>query len=76
MYDDMSEAITLYYEVMKGYEAAKKARRGKKNKAAGPVTLDEVLLKVCSSSHELYETLLTDFTFSVRRCRWEWRISQ
>lgn len=45
MYDDMSEAITLYYEVMKGYEAAKKARRGKKNKAAGPVTLDEVLLK-------------------------------
>ena len=48
MYDEMCEAIHLYYTVMDVYENAKKkqAKPGKKQKGVASVPIDEVLLKV------------------------------
>lgn len=65
MYDDMCEAITLYYEVMSAYEAAKKAKRGKKGRSAGSVDVKGVLLKVGSSAQIHRSTTNTLHLFSM-----------
>jgi hypothetical protein len=55
IYDEMCDAVTLYYKVMDAYEPYNKAKldyetatakRRRKMKPPGPVTLDQVFLKV------------------------------